>query len=204
MSYMTSNNKKTWSVSQSTVGVNIAGPRGETTTCGRSDARGERGDRPFASSRARGASNAPRHDERRSRGSRFRSSRVSIARTPRAPWRSGAHAPPHEQAAGLADAAGGAEDGDLVPAGLLHRLGGGAGNAGGAEKSGHGVSGEGLWVSARLTMAIGTLPDTDVTFLRFIKNGESDFGVFKPQNAPRLPKSHRMGIVWFSVLISEK
>ena len=67
----------------------------------------------------------------------------------------------HEEAAGLADATGGAEDGDLVPAGLLHRLGGGAGNAGGAEKSGHGVSGEGLWVSARLTMAIGTLPDTD-------------------------------------------
>mmetsp|Transcript_2467 Transcript_2467/g.9634 ORF Transcript_2467/g.9634 Transcript_2467/m.9634 type:complete len:389 (-) Transcript_2467:19-1185(-) len=50
----------------------------------------------------------------------------------------------HEQAAGLADTAGGAQDGDLVPAGLLHRLGGGAGNAGGAEKSGHGVSGEGL------------------------------------------------------------
>ena len=46
-------------------------------------------------------------------------------------------------------------------------------------------------------MAIGTLPDTDVTFLRFIKNGESDFGVCKPQNAPRLPKSHRMASYGF-------
>ena len=65
------------------------------------------------------------------------------SRERRARWRSGAHHL-HEQAAGLADTAGGAQDGDLVTAGLLHRLGGGAGNAGGAEKSGHGVSGEGL------------------------------------------------------------
>ena len=105
------------------------------------------------------------------------------SRERRARWRSGAHHL-HEQAAGLADTAGGAQDGDLVPAGLLHRLGGGAGNAGGAEKSGHGVSGEGLWVSARLTMAIGTLPDTDVN-TRVPSLGEKIFDCFWRFGRPR-------------------
>jgi hypothetical protein len=44
----------------------------------------------------------------------------------------------HEETARLADPAGGAEDGDLVPARLGHRAGDGAGRARGAEEGGHG------------------------------------------------------------------